>query len=779
MTTTRAWLLAVAFGLLSTALASAEANAGYGAEIRRTEFGIPHIKAKDYGGLGYGLAYAYAQDNFCLLADRIVTVNGERSKYFGPDAPVQLLSAAVKNIASDFFFKGVMNESALHKAADALPKGATEYMRGYVAGYNRYLRDTGTDRVPLPCRGAAWLRAMTYDDQLRLVQDRLLQGDFESPLIFRALIDAAPPGPQHASLTPARTQPDGIGDADVINTAGLGSNGWAFGSAVTSNGSGILLGNPHYPWQTVNRFYEAHLTIPGKLDVMGATLPGGDGVIIGFNKDVAWTHTISTDRQFTLLELTLDPHDPTVYVVDGVKHQMIKKTVSVEIMQSGRTEVQQHEFYSTIYGPVVVASRMGLDWSNARAYAIRDTNFGDFHAWTADMNFGRAHSVAEIRSLLSETRLPYINTLATDRHGDVLYADITPAPDVTEDVMTSCAPSPDAAALAKRERIFVLDGSKSRCMRGLMPAKLMPQLIRKDFVANSNNSFWLANPASPITAEPPIVGEVDTPQNLRTRAGLIEISRRLKGQDGLPGTRVSPADLQDMIFRNWDYAADLVLDDLLADCAQGNSATADNGTTVSIDKACAILAKWDRHTNLDSRGAYLFAEIWDQLDRMNGIYATPFDPNDPIHTPRGLNNAPETVALVRRAIATAVATISDAGLPLDAPLGQEQFYVDGQEHIPLDGGSGFDGVLNVVKTELVKGEGYEPTMGSSYMQIVTFDQHGPVARGILTYSQSTNPASPHYADQTRLFASKKLIPLPFSDAEIAADKALTSIMLRE
>ena len=56
------------------------------ADIRRTTFGVPHIRAADERGLGYGIGYAYAQDNLCLLANEVLTVNGERSKYFGAQA---------------------------------------------------------------------------------------------------------------------------------------------------------------------------------------------------------------------------------------------------------------------------------------------------------------------------------------------------------------------------------------------------------------------------------------------------------------------------------------------------------------------------------------------------------------------------------------------------------------------------------------------------------------------------------------------------------------------
>jgi acyl-homoserine-lactone acylase len=40
----------------------------FSAKIQRTEFGIPHITADNYKGLGYGLGYAFASDNICSLA---------------------------------------------------------------------------------------------------------------------------------------------------------------------------------------------------------------------------------------------------------------------------------------------------------------------------------------------------------------------------------------------------------------------------------------------------------------------------------------------------------------------------------------------------------------------------------------------------------------------------------------------------------------------------------------------------------------------------------------
>src|SRR5689334_13054688 len=72
--------------------------------LRRTAHGIPHVLARDYGGLGYGAGYAYAQDNLCALADDILTVSGQRSRWFGPDA---LTADQVDNLDSDVYFTDV------------------------------------------------------------------------------------------------------------------------------------------------------------------------------------------------------------------------------------------------------------------------------------------------------------------------------------------------------------------------------------------------------------------------------------------------------------------------------------------------------------------------------------------------------------------------------------------------------------------------------------------------------------------------------------------------
>jgi acyl-homoserine-lactone acylase len=115
---------------------------------------------------------------------------------------------------------------------------------------------------------------------------------------------------------------------------------------------------------------------------------------------------------------------------------------------------------------------------------------------------------------------------------------------------------------------------------------------------------------------------------------------------------------------------------------------------------------------------------------------------------------------------------------LDARLGDVQVSVRGGERIAIHGGPGPAGVLNAMQSVWTP-DGLTPVHGSSFMQIVSFDETGPVARSMLSYSQSTNPESPWYADGTRAYSAKQWLPLPFTNAQIAAAKVGKAVTISE
>ncbi|WP_454766668.1 acylase [Cupriavidus campinensis] len=789
---TLATLTLAATALTGCATGGNWSEQGLSAEIRRTSYGIPHIRANDYAGAAFGMAYAYAQDNVCLMADQVVTVSGERSAVFGPDATTEVSFKRIRNSDADAFFRAILDDDALQAGMAGQSPEARELLRGYIAGYNRYLRDTPPSQRPAACRDAAWVRPITALDMARLGEEKSIQAS--AGALASGIVAAAPPAGGKSASMPATPDIAAI-DVDAINRdlqlldPPIGSNGWAFGKAATANGRGLLLGNPHFPWTTTNRFFEAHLTVPGKLDVMGAAIASFPIISIGFNRDVAWTHTVSTARRFTLFELKLAEGDPTTYLIDGRPHKMTTRTVRYDARQpDGSMAARTHTVYMTEYGPVLSMPAAGLPWTAQRAYTLRDANRNNTRAIDTWLDIARAHNVGDIRSAVGNLGIPWVNTIATDRSGRALFADVSVTPNVSAAMLGQCAPAGDSAALAKKllagTGMVLLDGSRGACnwtvdaaspVPGLVPPSAMPVLERDDFVANSNDSSWLSNPAQKLEGFSPVLGPQGVPQRLRTRVGLMEIGKRLSGVDGLPGNRFDVQTLQAVLFRDRNLAAELVLDDLLRACA-GKAVQAD----AELRDGCMALGKWDRRSNVESRAAPLFREFWMRAHKIPDIHAVAFDPSDPVNTPRGLRMRDATVsAAVFKALKDAVQAMHKAGFALDAPLGEVQAAVSPNGRIPLHGGEEYEGVLNKLTSQPVSPQGLHVYFGTSYVQTVGFDDNGPVAQALLVYGQSADPGSPHAWDQMQQFSAKRWIPLPFTEQAIAADPKLTVVKLSQ
>ena len=760
-----------ALGFIATALAVAgvaDAKAPrYSAAITRTSFGIPHIKAADWGSAGYGVGYAYAEDNLCLLAEEFATVAGDRSRHWGPAEKATLGFERIDNLSSDIFFRAMIDLPALRQGLARRPAKERALLAGYAAGYNRRLKDLGADGVPQPCRGKPWVKPITLDDMLRISEKQVLLAS--SLALAPFIVNAQPPGKTQAALKPGILPHTLPGDRDI----GFGSNGWAFGADTTTTGRGLVVGNPHFPWHGPSRFWEMHITIPGEIDVMGVGLAGTPLVALGFNKDVAWTHTVTAAQHFTGFELQLDPADPTRYLVDGKPEKM--RQISVSVPMGADKPAITRTLYTTRFGPMLTIPLLGMGWKADKAYAIRDANYDNDRSLTAWMAIGKARSVADVKAAVSSTLgIPWVNTIAADRAGNALHADVTAAPNVSAAKAKACA-TPLSAAVAGR--FVLLDGRRSACDWDDTPGTAAPRLLpaseqaiweRRDYVANSNDSYWLSNASAPYRQLSPVLGAWGTARTLRTRSGLIELARRFDGSDGLGGTKVDAAKAAQMAFANKSLAAELALGPVRALCAG----------KAEVAAACAALNLWDGRYDVDSRGAHVFAAFWPLASRIGGLWHVPFDPADPVHTPRDLVTTGEVGAKLLKALADTQAKLLKDGLKLDARWGEVHFAVRGTERIAAHGGDGVLGVLNVQVSAAADG-GFVPVHGSSYVQVVTFDDTGPVADAVLSYSQSTDPASPHFADQTRLYSAKKFVRLPFTPAEIAADQQGKTQVIRE
>ncbi|MCS0583364.1 penicillin acylase family protein [Massilia pinisoli] len=755
----------------------------FSAEVIRTTHGVVHVKAADFRSLGYGLAYAYAQDNLCMFADSLLTVRGERSQYFGGEAHATArkgdeYGAAsgfmdLKNEDSDFFFKGYLDVDQLRAGYAAGAKEPRDLLEGYVAGYNRYLKENA-GKFPTACNGAKWVKPMTVEDIYLVLAEKALHasGEAFAKEVVAGARDAnatvAARGPQR-KLDPAFL----LARLDKTVHQGFGSNALAVGKDLSASGHGLLLGNPHFPWTSTDRFYQAHLTVPGRYDVMGVVLGGMPIVAIGFNKDVAWSHTVTAATHFTTFRLALDAGDSTgtTYLIDGEKNKMTSKTVSVDVfMPDGTTAKHSKTFYFSKQGAVIVKPEAGLAWTSTTAYVLADPNRGNTRMLEQWLGIGTSTSVQTLKaSLDAVVGLPWVNTVAADRAGNALYADASVVPRVTTDKFAGDCLLLPALVLFDGSRSVCAWGQDANTPPGIFSPANGPAMLRTDYVGNSNDSYWLTNARSLLTGPPPLgysplYGKVGVEQRLRTRIGFIQFEELAQ-----QGHKFQLSDLQTLVFADRIYAAEHVLPDLLAACP------ADDATLV---QACAVLAAWDRHANLDSRGAVLFREFWSAAAQIPNKWKVPLDPTDPVHTPNGV--APAALPAMFAALKNAASQLQSLSIPLDGRLGDYQGETRNGVRTPLHGGVGdIDGSYNSLRMSTgLTATGYNNVYwGTSYVQTVTFDDAGPVAQAMLVYGQSTDPTSPYYADQLGPYSRKEWTTLPFSETSIDADPNRTRMTL--
>lgn len=778
---------------------------GYVAQVTRTEFGIPHIVADDWGSLGFGQGYTFAEDRACTLLDQVIKVRGERATWFGAGEDDT-------NLNSDLAYRHLgLRDAAPERFADQ-PDHLHEFVTGYVAGFNELLRGFGPTGW---CEGEPWVQPIEVDDLYAYLNDVLLFAS--SGVLIGPIATATPPAdataadPAADASDDAATDTTALGDGTDPTTTAPGSNGWAIGSELSATGGGLLLANPHFPWEGERRLWESHLTLTdGSMDVYGATLSGVPGVLIGFNEHIAWTHTVSAGNRMTLYELTLVPGDPTSYVYGDETREMTSTDITVEVLQDDGTLTEvTRTMWASHYGPML---ELPFGWTTERAYTYRDANLENADVLEQFVGMATATSLDEFVEVhRTANAIPWVNTVATSADGRAWYADTAATPHLSPEAIAAWQAAVDTegstAALVGDNGAVLLDGSDpvnewiddpAATRPGILPFDLQPQLERRDYVFNANDSHWIANPAAPLTGFSPLTGPEGVPQSARTRMNVILLTDpAVRGDDGL----FSADEVEAAIMSQRALHAELALPGVLTACGRTTLVLVDE-RPYDIAPACAVLAGWDGRYTTDARGAVLWREFIGQFsgdDRSDAgaLYLVGFDPADPIGTPNTVNDVRDVDLLQR--LGVVAKRMTELGIPLDVALGELQ--VDGRvvdDPVGVPGGTNTDGTASIVGccanggTLAPEGEPgerdevlslrdgrYPITTGNSFMMVVAFGPDGPSARAVLTYGQTdTETPDGRFTAQMGIYASGSLREVRFTPEQIAADPTALTTEIR-
>ena len=248
--------------------------------LTRTTGGVANVAGENFADVGFGIGYGQAQDGICLLAETFLTVDGERSAFFGPEGTFKNESEGglvFENLYSDIYWTSVKDNHTVQKLIKLpglLGPGpqAVEAAKGYAAGYDAYLEHIGgASGVTNPaCKGAAWVRPIKpIDVWLRIYQVDDLAGNSALGPAAEANPLYGPPAsrPRTGDQPERRSIARGWSPklARVGHSKLMGSNGLAVGSEDATNGGGVVLANPHFPWHGSERWWQMNVEVPGKL----------------------------------------------------------------------------------------------------------------------------------------------------------------------------------------------------------------------------------------------------------------------------------------------------------------------------------------------------------------------------------------------------------------------------------------------------------------------------------------------------------------------------------
>lgn len=368
---------------------------------------------------------------------------------------------------------------------------------------------------------------------------------------------------------------------DVAEDA-LGSNNWAVAPRRTRNGSALLAGDPHLELTLPSIWYEAHLVVPGQLDVYGVTIPGSPGIVIGFNRDIAWTFTnVESDVVDYFVEVVDDPRHLTRYRLDGTWRSLEEH---IETYRDRRGDVIAVDtVLYTHRGPIV---REGQLWLSMRWTAHDTTNESD-----ALIRATRSRSVTQWLDAMTGFSVPAQNGLVADRSGAI--------------AIRSTGRFPVRAPGASGDR-FQDGSSTANDWRGALPLSRYPFAMNpaQGYLASANQQ-----PVDPRIDSTYLGSHWYSPWRamrinslLRTDSSVTPEAMRLYQTD--PGSA----------------RADVFAPAFLAAAAALRAAGRSDAT---LDTAASLLREWNRRYTKDNERAVLFESMmsalqdraWDELAR--------------------------------------------------------------------------------------------------------------------------------------------------------------------
>ncbi len=725
------------------------------AEVLRDTFGVPHIFASDDHDMVYLQGYVTAQDRLFQMDPYRRAAQGRLAEVLGDPG-----------LESDRFMRTLGLGRAAELDLTVASSAARDDLQWFADGVNKFLEQHGESLPieflilgykPEPWRPVDTLsiaKLQLYDAAGNYTQELLRAGIAER--LGTELLPALMPDPGGLAaldqaawaqvaplLGPDASVPGAAALAEIVGGAGegLGSNCWALSGSRTKSGKPLLAGDPHLAVRNPGIWYEVAMT-NGQLSLIGFSIPGVPGVVIGHNADVAWTFTYAyADTQDLFVERQ-DPKDLRSFEYQGrfEPATFIRESIKVK----GKADPVIVDVAVTRHGPIITPvvtgqrAQLALRWSALDATKTFDAVRG--------MN--RARSFDEFRAAAADFSGAALSACYADTAGHTAYLLVGRLPDRPG---TGSVPMPGWTGAHE--------------WRGLLPGSANPFVLdpADGIVLNANNR--------PVRSPSDVGWNGEWDPGFRY-AYLRTQLEQLRGADVAAMSRLQN-DYTSLPVQRFREAID-----------------AARPTTAQGQQVQKIAREWDGTLGVDSAGAAVYEAWIGQMSRLvfadklgNTLYDDYAGGGRMVYALHGLmanTSSPFFVVLGDAAVtgrdALAGVALDEAAKELVRRLGGDMakwhwgdLHTIAFEH-PLSAAKPLDLILTVGPVRRA-GDGYSPNNGAYSMkkpyaltshaserQIVDLsDVDASVS--ILPVGQSGQPFSRHWGDQTKLWAAGQTKPM--------------------
>ncbi len=427
--------------VVSTILISAsEIPASETVDIVRDFWGVPHIFASSSEAAFYGLGYSTAEDRMFQMEYSRRIVKGTISEIMGE-----------KGIQSDTQWKTIGWYRHAQEMAENLEPTTKSLLEAYAAGVNNYLQEQSNllylfqkygispEKWTVADSIACWYRLSYFFNgldggevtNLHNFENLIKQVGFEQAT--QQLFTSLPIDESGAIVQESDMDSEALAELkDYLSDHGYNSrsetsnlqleqmpkasHAWVIGGNKTTTGTAILHSDPQITIFAPSIWYEFHIS-GGEFEARGIGVAGAPGLLIGWNRNIAWGATAAKSDIVDLYRLEINPNNANEYKYNGAYLPIEVHSEEIKLLNGTKIPLTHS---NTVFGPVVtslLANPMRDQFAMQHAELVKNSGC----SLLSLIKIMKATNYETFSDAIADYRSPSIHMIYGDSDGNIAY----------------------------------------------------------------------------------------------------------------------------------------------------------------------------------------------------------------------------------------------------------------------------------------------------------------------------------------------------------------------